>query len=161
MPSFDIVCELDEVNLKHVVDNTQREISNRFDFKGIQASAELKEKMVTLSTESDFQVQQMEQVFRAQSARLHLNLIGVIFPEKPEHHGKMYSLKIEFKEGIEQDCAKKITKFLKDSKLKIQSSIQGDKVRITGKSRDDLQETIALLKQEEFDRPLQYNNFRD
>jgi len=161
MPSFDIVCELDEVNLKHVVDNTQREISNRFDFKGIQASAELKEQTVTLTTESDFQVQQIEQVFRSQSARLHLNLSGVIFPEKPDHHGKMYSLNIVFKEGIDQDCAKKITKFLKESKLKIQSSIQGDKVRITGKSRDDLQDTMALLKKEEFDRPLQFNNFRD
>jgi len=161
MPSFDIVCELDEVNLKHVVDNTQREISNRFDFKGIQAKSELKEKTVTLTTESDFQVQQMEQVFRSQSARLHLSLSGVIFPEAPEHHGKMYSLKIEFKEGIDQDCAKKITMFLKEAKLKIQSSIQGDKVRITGKNRDDLQQAIALLKKEEFDRPLQFNNFRD
>jgi uncharacterized protein YajQ (UPF0234 family) len=161
MPSFDIVCELDQVNLKHVVDNTQREISNRFDFKGIHANAELKEKTVTLTTESDFQVQQMEQVFRAQSARLHLNLTGVTFPEEPEHSGKLYSLKIEFKEGIDQDCAKKITKFLKESKLKVQSSIQGDKVRVTGKSRDDLQETIAILKKEEFDRPLQFNNFRD
>jgi cyclic-di-GMP-binding protein len=161
MPSFDIVCELDQVNLRHVVDNTQREISNRFDFKGITATAELKEKTVTLTTESDFQVQQMEGVFRAQCARLNLNLSGVEFPEEPEHSGKFYSLKIEFKEGIDQDCAKKISKFLKESKLKIQSSIQGDKVRITGKSRDELQETIALLKQQEFDRPLQFNNFRD
>lgn len=161
MPSFDIVCELDQVNLKHVVDNTQREVSNRFDFKGIHATAELNEKTVTLTTESDFQVQQMEAVFRQQSARLHLNLTGVEFPEKPEHHGKYFSLKIEFKEGIEQDCAKKIVKFLKDSKMKIQTSIQGDKVRVTGKSRDDLQSAITFLKQEEFDRPLQYNNFRD
>ncbi|HBB53449.1 MAG TPA: YajQ family cyclic di-GMP-binding protein [Legionellales bacterium] len=161
MPSFDIVCELDQVNLRHVVDNTQREVTNRFDFKGISATAELKEKTVTLTTESDFQVQQMEGVFRAQCARLHLNLTGVDFPEEPEHSGKFYSLKVEFKEGIDQDCAKKITKFLKESKLKIQSSIQGDKVRVTGKSRDDLQETIALLKQQEFDRPLQFNNFRD
>jgi len=161
MPSFDIVCELDQVNLRHVVENTQREVSNRFDFKGITATAELKEKTLTLTTESDFQVQQMEQVFRQQAARLHLSLTGVEFPEKPLHHGKMFSLKIEFKEGIEQDCARKITKFLKESKLKVQSSIQGDKVRITGKNRDDLQSTIALLKQEEFDRPLQYNNFRD
>jgi uncharacterized protein YajQ (UPF0234 family) len=161
MPSFDIVCELDQVNLRHVVDNTQREVTNRFDFKGISATAELKEKTVTLTTESDFQVQQMEGVFRAQCARLHLNLTGVDFPEEPEHSGKFYSLKVEFKEGIDQDCAKKITKFLKESKLKIQSSIQGDKVRVTGKSRDDLQETIAILKQQEFDRPLQFNNFRD
>lgn len=161
MPSFDIVCELDQVNLKHVVDNTQREVSNRFDFKGIHATAVLNEKTVTLTTESDFQVQQMEAVFRQQAARLHLNLTGVEFPDKPEHHGKYFSLKIEFKEGIEQDCAKKIVKYLKDSKMKIQTSIQGEKVRVTGKSRDDLQSAIALLKQEEFDRPLQYNNFRD
>lgn len=161
MPSFDIVCELDPVNLRHVVDNTQREVSNRFDFKGTIATAELKEKTVTLTTESEFQVQQIEGVFRAQCARLHVNLTGVEFPEKPEHSGKLYSLKIEFKEGIDQDCAKQITKFLKDSKLKIQSNIQGDKVRIIGKSRDDLQSTIALLKQQEFDRPLQFNNFRD
>jgi uncharacterized protein YajQ (UPF0234 family) len=161
MPSFDIVCELDQVNLRHVIDNTQREISNRFDFKGITANAELKEKTATLTTESDFQVQQMEAVLRQQAARLHLSLTGVEFPEKPEHHGKFFSLKIEFKEGIDQDCAKKITKFLKDSKLKIQTSIQGDKIRVTGKSRDDLQATIALLKKEEFDRPLQFNNFRD
>lgn len=161
MPSYDIVCELDLVNLRHVVDNTQRETSNRFDFKGITATAELKEKTVVLTTESDFQVQQMESVFRAQAARLHLNLMGIEVPEKPEHSGKLYSIKIEFKEGIDQDCAKKIVKYLKDAKLKVQSSIQGDKVRVTGKSRDDLQDSMAQLKQQEFDRPLQFNNFRD
>ena len=161
IPSFDIVCELDLVNLRHVVDNTQREISNRFDFKGIIATAELKEKTVILNTESEFQLQQMEAVFRAQCARLHFPLTGVEFPEKAEHSGKFYALKIEFKEGIDQDCAKKISKFLKESKLKIQSSIQGDKLRVTGKSRNDLQACIALLKEEEFDRPLQFNNFRD
>ena len=161
MPSYDIVCELDLVNLRHVVDNTQRETSNRFDFKGITATAALKEKTVVLTTESDFQVQQMESVFRAQAARLHLDLMGIEVPEKPEHSGKFYSIKIEFKEGIDQDCAKKIVKYLKDAKLKVQSSIQGDKVRVTGKSRDDLQDSITQLKQQEFDRSLQFNNFRD
>jgi len=161
MPSFDIVSELDKVNLRHVVDNTQREVANRFDFKGITATVELQEFTVTMTTESDFQLQQMEGVFRAQCARLHLNLIGVEFPEKPEHSGKLYSYKLIFKEGIETECAKKITKFLKDSKLKIQTSIQGEKVRVTGKNRDELQTCIALLKQQEFDRPLQFNNFRD
>lgn len=161
MPSFDIVCELDQVNLRHVVDNCQREINNRFDFKGIRAEFELKDKTLTLTTESEFQIQQMEGVLRQQAARLHLNLTGTEFPEQPLHHGKFYSLKIEFKEGIDQDCAKKITKFLKETKLKIQTSIQGDKVRVSGKSRDDLQATMACLKKEEFDRPLQFNNFRD
>jgi uncharacterized protein YajQ (UPF0234 family) len=103
----------------------------------------------------------MESVFRAQAARLHLDLMGIEVPEKPEHSGKFYSIKIEFKEGIDQDCAKKIVKYLKDAKLKVQSSIQGDKVRVTGKSRDDLQDSITQLKQQEFDRSLQFNNFRD
>lgn len=161
MPSFDIVCELDQVNLRHMVDNCQREINNRFDFKGITASFELEDKSLCLTTESEFQIQQMEGVLRQQAARLHFNLTGVEFPPKPQHHGKLYSLKIEFREGIDQDCAKKISKFLKEEKLKIQSSIQGDKIRVSGKSRDDLQTAIAALKQQEFDRPLQFNNFRD
>ena len=161
MPSFDIVCELDQVNLRHVVDNCQREISSRFDFKGIVAQFELQDKTLSLTTESEFQIQQMEGVLRQQAARLHLNLSGIELPEQALHHGKRYTLKIEFKEGIDQDCAKKISKFLKETKLKIQTSIQGDKVRVTGKSRDELQACITCLKKEEFDRPLQFNNFRD
>lgn len=162
MPSFDIVSEMNEVELRHAVENTRREVSTRFDFRGVEGSIELQELTVTLKSESDFQVRQLEDMFRNHCTKRGLNTSGVDIEDKPVHSGRMYILTMVFKQGIEQPIAKDIIKLLKEHKMKVQGSIQGDKVRVTGKNRDDLQESIALLKKaEEIELPLQFNNFRD
>lgn len=161
MPSFDIVSEINGVELRHAVDNSIREMGTRFDFRGVQSSIEQKELTITLKAESDFQVRQLEDLFRAHCTKRSLSLVGVEMEEEPVHSGKTYSLNMEFKQGIDQPMAKDIVKLLKDSKMKVQASIQGEKVRVTGKKRDDLQEAIALLKKSDIKIPLQFENFRD
>ena len=161
MPSFDIVSETNEVELRHAVENSLREVSTRFVFRSVLASIELKDLSVTLKSESDFQVRQLEDLFRNQCTKRGLSSSGVDIEEKPVHIGKTYSLTMTFKQGIDQPVAKEIVKLLKDHKIKVQASIQGDKVRITGKNRDDLQESMALLRKSEIELPLQFNNFRD
>ena len=161
MPSFDIVSEVNEVELKNAVDNASREMTSRFDFRGVEASILLNELTVTLKTESDFQVRQLEDLFRNHCSKRDVDTSGVEIEDKPVHSGKTFSLTMAFKQGIDQPTAKEIVKVIKDSKVKVQASIQGDKVRVTGKNRDDLQEAIALLKKSEIDLPLQFNNFRD
>ncbi|WP_367605657.1 YajQ family cyclic di-GMP-binding protein [Legionella sp. W05-934-2] len=161
MPSFDIVIETDKVSLQHAFDNSVRELQNRFDFRGVQAEYTLNEFIVTLKAESDFQVEQMEDIFRTQSAKRNLNMMGVEKPETMSRSGKFYSTTLTFKQGIEQEDAKRIVKFIKESKLKVQASIQGDKVRVTGKKRDDLQETIAMLKNSDLNLPMEFENFRE
>lgn len=161
MPSFDIVSETNEVELRNAVDNALREMGTRFDFRGVESSIELKELTVTLRSESDFQVRQLEDLFRNHCTKRSLDASGVDIEDKPVHSGKFYSLNMTFKQGIDQPTAKEIVKYLKDAKLKVQSSIQGDKVRVTGKKRDDLQEAIAMLKKSEIKLPLQYENFRE
>ena len=161
MPSFDIVSETNEVELRNAVDNAVREMGTRFDFRGVDASIEQKELTVTLRAESDFQVRQLEDLFRNHCSKRNVDAAGVDIEEEPVHSGKFYSLTMTFKQGIDQPVAKDIVKLLKDAKLKVQASIQGDKVRVTGKKRDDLQDAIALLKKSEVKLPLQYENFRD
>lgn len=161
MPSFDIVSEVNEVELRNAVDNAVREVGTRFDFRGVEASIELKELTVTLRSESDFQVRQLEDLFNTQCTKRHLSTLGVDIEEKPVHSGKFFSLNMTFKQGIDQPAAKEIVKLIKESKAKVQTAIQGDKVRVTGKKRDDLQEVIALLKKSDIELPLQYENFRD
>lgn len=161
MPSFDIVSEINAVELRHAVDNSIREMGTRFDFRGVQSSIEQSDLTVTLKSESDFQVRQLEDLFRAHCTKRNVSLVGVEMEDEPVHSGRTYSLTMEFKQGIDQPKAKDIVKLLKDSKMKVQSSIQGDKVRVTGKKRDDLQEAIALLKKSDLKIPLQFENFRD
>lgn len=161
MPSFDIVSKIDEVELRNAVDNAVREVETRFDFRGVEASIEQKELVVTLRSESDFQVRQLEDLFRTHCTKRKLSTVGVEMEDKPVHSGKFYSLTLTFKQGIDQPMAKKLIQGIKDSKAKVQASIQGDKIRVTGKKRDDLQDTIALLKKLDFELPLQYENFRD
>lgn len=161
MPSFDIVSEINEVELRHAVENAVREMGTRFDFRGVQSSIELKELTVTLKSESDFQVRQLEDLFRNHCTKRNVSALGVEMEEEPVHSGKFYSLSMTFKQGIDQPAAKELIKLIKDSKMKVQTSIQGDKVRVTGKKRDDLQEAIALLKKADFELPLQFENFRD
>ena len=162
MPSFDIVSEVNEVELRHAVENASRELTTRFDFRGVLASIELKELVVTLKSESDFQVRQIEELFRNHCSKRGVNAAGVEMEDKPMHSGKTFTLTMTFIQGIDQSNAKIIVKYLKDQKMKVQASIQGDKVRVTGKNRDDLQDSIALLKKaEEIELPMQFNNFRD
>jgi cyclic-di-GMP-binding protein len=161
MPSFDVVSEIDELELGHAVDNANREIGNRFDFRGVDADIKQEGLNITLKSESEFQVRQMEDIFRTHCGKRNLDMGGVDVDEKLVHSGKTYSLGMTFKQGIDQPNGKKIVKLLKDNKLKVQASIQGDKVRVTGKKRDDLQDAIAVLKKTEIDLPLQFNNFRD
>ncbi len=161
MPSFDIVSEINEVELRHAVENAIREMGTRFDFRGVNASIDLKDLSVTLKTESDFQVRQLEDLFRSHCTKRGLNSSGVDIEDEPVHSGKNYSLTMTFKQGIDQPLAKEIVKMMKDSKIKVQASIQGDKVRINGKNRDDLQDSIAFLKKSDVELPLQFNNFRD
>ncbi len=161
MPSFDVVSEINQVELRHAVENAAREMSTRFDFRDTNSSIELNELTVTLKAESDFQVKQLEDLFRNHCVKRNVDTAGIEMEDKPVHSGKTYSLSLKFKQGIDQPDAKEILRLLKDSKLKIQTSIQGDKLRITGKKRDDLQETIAVLKKSDIALPLQFTNFRD
>ncbi|MBN9230147.1 MAG: YajQ family cyclic di-GMP-binding protein [Legionella sp.] len=161
MPSFDIVSEINQVELRNAVDNAAREMSTRFDFRGVDSSIELKDLTVTLRAESDFQVKQLEDLFRTHCSKRNVDASGVDIEDEPVHSGKYFSYNLTFKQGIDQPTAKEIIKVLKDAKMKVQASIQGDKVRVTGKKRDDLQEAIALLKKSEIKIPLQYENFRD
>lgn len=161
MPSFDIVSEIDQVELRNAVDNAARELTTRFDFRGVEASIELKELTVTLTTESDFQLNQLVEILRNNCTRRGISMAGVDMEDEPVHSGKFYSYHVNFKQGIDQPVAKQIIKKLKEAKLKVQASIQGEKVRVTGKKRDDLQGAIALLKDSDIELPLQYENFRD
>lgn len=161
MPTFDIVSEVNEVELRHAVENANREMTTRFDFRGIDASIEQDGLSVTLKTESDFQVRQLEELFRNHCTKRGVSSSGIDINEKPVHSGKTYSLTMTFKQGIDQPAAKEIVKVLKESKIKVQASIQGEKVRVTGKNRDDLQESMALLKKSDIELPLQFENFRD
>lgn len=161
MPSFDIVSETDEVALRHAVDNANRELASRFDFRGVEASIEQNGLSVTLKTESEFQVRQLEELFAKACVKQNLSAAGADREDKPVHSGKTFSLTLAFKQGIDQPTAKKIVKIIKDSKIKVQASIQGDQVRVNGKKRDDLQQVIAMLKESKLELPLQFNNFRD
>ncbi|GAC06250.1 YajQ family cyclic di-GMP-binding protein [Paraglaciecola chathamensis] len=160
MPSFDIVSEIKLEEVRNAVDNANRELSTRFDFRGVEASFELKESVVTMSSDSDFQLKQMLDILRGTCVKRGVDTAA--FEEKDvQHIGKIYKQAIAFKEGIEQPVAKKLIKMIKDAKIKVQASIQGDQVRVTGKKRDDLQQVMALAKSGDFDQPLQFTNFRD
>lgn len=163
MPSFDIVSEITMHEIKNAVDNANRDLSNRWDFRNVTASIELNEKNETIkaATESDFQLEQLIDILRNAMQKRSIDPTSLDIPADYEHSGKIYSKEIKIKQGIESEIAKKITKLIKDSKLKVQTQIQGDKVRVTGKSRDDLQSVIQLIKSAELGQPFQFNNFRD
>lgn len=160
MPSFDVVSEIDHHELTNAVDQTNRELGNRFDFKGSDAKVEQSEDNLTLEAENDFQLDQIITVLNQKLAKRGLD-ISSLEKQKVESSNMRARQKLLVKEGIEKDLAKKIVKLVKESKLKVQASIQGDQVRITGKKRDDLQEAIAVLKQAALEQPLQFTNFRD
>lgn len=164
MPSFDTVLEPNMVEIRNGVDNTAKEINTRFDFKGTGARIEFKEKEkeIALYGDSDFQLDQIDAVLIDKLTKRKVELTYLDRSAKVEKLGGDKVKKVfKVKEGIESDLAKKIVGAVKNSKLKVQASIQGDAVRITGKNRDDLQGAIAMLKKEIADVPLSYNNFRD
>ena len=160
MPSFDIVSELDAHEVTNAVDQANREIQNRYDFKGVDARFEHTDEQVVLWAEVDFQLQQMLDVLRSKltSRKIDIRCLEVKDPETANMKARQV---VVLKQGIEQALAKKITKLIKDSKIKVQSQVQGDQVRVTGKKRDDLQQVMALLRGAELELPLQFNNFRD
>lgn len=160
MPSFDIISEVDTVELRNTVDNANRELSTRFDFRGVEASFELKEELVKLSAEDDFQLKQMRDILRSNLSKRGIDANSMEVKDTSQS-GKYWYQDIQFKQGIDAPMAKKIVKTVKDAKIKVQVSIQGEKVRVTGKKRDDLQETIALIKSSELGQPFQFENFRD
>lgn len=160
MPSFDIVSEIDQQEVRNAVENASRELDTRFDFRGVEATFEWTAKETTLSAEADFQLQQMVDMLRSKLIKRNVDPATMDVSE-PEHSGKTFSLKVTFKEGIDAPTAKKIVKLIKDSKIKVQAAIQGEQVRVTGKKRDDLQEVMALVREADMGQPFQFTNFRD
>ncbi|MDG2961421.1 YajQ family cyclic di-GMP-binding protein [Exercitatus varius] len=163
MPSFDIVSEIAMHEVNNAVENANRVLTSRYDFRGVEVVIELNEKneTVKLTTESDFQLEQLIEILIGACVKRGIDSTSLDIPGESEHHGKLYSKEVKLKQGIETETAKKITKLIKDSKLKVQTQIQGDQVRVTGKSRDDLQAVIQLVKGAELGQPFQFNNFRD
>lgn len=163
MPSFDIVSEITMHEVQNAVENANRELTNRWDFRNVQASIELNEKNETIkvSSESDFQVEQLIDILRNACIKRNIDSASLDIADQYEHSGKTYSKEVKLKQGIESEMAKKITKLIKEAKIKVQTQIQGDQVRVTGKSRDDLQAVIQLVKNAELGQPFQFNNFRD
>lgn len=160
MPSFDIISEVDTVELRNAVDNANRELATRFDFRNVDASFELKDEVVKMKAEGEFQLTQMMDMLRGNMAKRNIDARSAD-PQKAECSGKNWYKDVRFQQGIDQTVSKKIIKLIKDKKMKVQASIQGDKVRVTGKKRDDLQSVIALIKESDFEQPFQFNNFRD
>jgi uncharacterized protein YajQ (UPF0234 family) len=162
MPTFDAVSELDGHELVNAVDQANRELSQRFDFKDSGASFELDEKemTVTLKAPSEFQLKQMIDILKVRLGKRGID-VRCMDPKDPQSNLAEARQDIVLRHGVDPDTGRKLQKMVKESKLKVQAAIQGDKLRITGKSRDDLQAAMALLRKAELDRPLQFNNFRD
>lgn len=160
MPSFDVVSEVDKHELTNAVDQASRDLSNRFDFRGSDARFVLEESIITQSAKSEFQLEQMMDILRKRLAGRGIDLRALEVAD-PEVNLSGARQKITVKQGIEQPIAKKIVAKLKEAKLKVDAQINGDKLRVNGKKRDDLQLAIALLKKSEFELPLQFENFRD
>jgi len=160
MPSFDVVSEVNMQEVTNAVDQANREVATRFDFKGVNAGVEREDNVVTLRAESDFQLKQLLDILRAKLAKRGVDLASLKVDE-PQISLNQARQAVTLREGIDAALAKQLVKTIKDSKLKVQASILGDKVRVTGKKKDDLQQVMALLRKTELEMPLQFNNFRD
>ena len=162
MPSFDIVSEVEKTEVKNAVEQTNKEVGTRFDFKGSDARVEQAELVLTVFADNDFQLDQVQDILNGKLAKRGVDIRALDVSDKIEKiSGNKVKRVCTIKAGIESDLAKKIVKQIKESKLKVQASIQGDTVRVNGKKRDDLQEAIAFVKKSITDFPLQYQNFRD
>ncbi len=160
MPSFDIVSEVDSHELGNAVDQANRELTTRFDFKGTKANFALEEDKISLNGPSEFQVQQMLDILSLKLAKRGIDN-KCMDPADPEIQVHETRQLVTIKQGIDQPSSKKLVKMIKDSKLKVQASIQGEKIRVTGKKRDDLQQVMQMLKEDSSELPLQFDNFRD
>ncbi len=161
MPSFDIVSEVNQVELKNAIDQTNKEISNRFDFKGSDARVELADNALTVFADDDFKIAQVHDVLIAKMAKRNVDVRSLQRAKSEKIGGDKMKQVITVKVGVDQELGKKIQKMVKDSKLKVQASIQGDAVRISGAKRDDLQLVITMMKKNVTDYPVQFANFRD
>ena len=160
MPSFDVISEVDKHELTNAIDQANRELTTRFDFKGVDAKYVLDDSVITQSAPSDFQLQQMLDILRGRLAARKIDARALDIGE-PEVNLAGARQKITVKQGIEQPVAKKLVAALKAAKLKVEAQINGDKLRVTGKKRDDLQDAMALLRKSDVELPLQFDNFRD
>lgn len=160
MPSFDIVSEVDLQEVRNAVDQANREVGTRFDFKGVAASFELKENEITLRAEQEFQLGQMMDILRQKLVKRGVDIASMEIRDPLVSLNAVRQMVI-VRQGIEADLAKRLVKDIKAGKLKVQAQIQGEQVRVTGKKRDDLQQVISLLREGDYGLPLQYQNFRD
>ena len=160
MPSFDVVSEVDQHELTNAVDQTNREITNRFDFKGTDTRVEQNDRELTLSAEADFQIKQVVDILQAKMISRKLDSSCLDLGEITKL-GKGVRMTATAKHGMDKDMSRKIVKMIKDKKLKVQAQIQGEQVRVTGKKRDDLQAVMAMLRESKLEQPVQFTNFRD
>lgn len=160
MPSFDIVSKIDSHELTNAIDQANREVQNRFDFKGSNANFTLDKQTVSLLAPSDFQLKQMNDILCNKLSKRNIDLRTLEYKD-PEVHLHEAKQEVQIKEGIDQAIAKQIVKLLKDAKLKVQAAIQGDQIRVTGNKKDDLQSAIALLRESKLTIPVQFINYRD
>lgn len=161
MPSFDVVSKTDLAEIDNALAGVTREIAQRFDFKGARCSVERTEQTITVLADDDPKLRQMHDLLKIHFTRRRVDPKVMEFKTVEKAAGNSVRQQIDIKEGIDKDLAKLLVKTIKDSKIKVQAAIQGDELRITGKKRDELQETIGLLRGLETDRPLQFVNFRD
>ena len=160
MPSFDVVSEVDWHEVTNAVDQSNRELQTRFDFRGVEAKFVKQDEVIRITAEAEIQLDQMVDILHAKMVKRAIDP-KVMDIGNQEHVGKLLHKNIRIQQGVESLLARKIVKMIKEKKLKVQAAIQGDKVRVTGKKRDNLQQVIAMLREEEFNVPLQYHNFRD
>ncbi|AOJ69758.1 MULTISPECIES: YajQ family cyclic di-GMP-binding protein [Burkholderia] len=161
MPSFDVVSEANMIEVKNAVEQSNKEISTRFDFKGSDARVEQKERELTLYADDDFKLGQVKDVLIGKMAKRNVDVRFLEYGKIEKIGGDKVKQVATIKKGVSGDLAKKVVRIVKDSKIKVQASIQGDAVRVSGAKRDDLQSVIALLRKEVADTPLDFNNFRD
>lgn len=160
MPTFDIVSEINKVEVANAVDNANRELATRFDFRGVEASFELVGETVEIVGEGEFQLKQMMDILRNSCVKRGVDTKSLDM-QSVDRSGKLHKQKVVFQEGIDQETAKKIIKLIKDAKMKVQTAIQGEKLRVTGKKRDDLQQVMQLVRTADLGQPFQFENFRD
>jgi len=160
MPSFDVVSDFDSHEASNAIDQANREVNTRFDFKGTGSKYALDGQVISMTTQTDFQLKQMLDILRQKLAKRSID-VGCMQEEDPELSGSEARQKITLRRGIDTPLARDMVKKIKSTKIKVQTAIQGDKLRVSGKKRDDLQAVISMLKDEDVDLPLQYENFRD
>ena len=160
MPSFDVVSQVDQHELTNAVDQCNREVTNRFDFKGTNSRVEKTDYVLTIIAPTEFQINQVVDILKTKLSKRGIDVSCLEFAEIQESMNESKQ-QVTVRQGIDKELARNIVKLVKDTKLKVQTNIQGDQIRITGKKRDDLQATIAVLKNQNLGLPLQYINFRD